>query len=307
MPDELTGLISNIQRFAIHDGPGIRTLVFMKGCPLRCLWCDNPETQENEPRVSYTSSRCIRCGKCAEVCPSGAIVLLSSGRPKTNYRLCQNCGKCIQVCFSGARRIVGKHVTIEELLAEIARDSVFYRNSGGGLTVGGGEPCRQANFVSQLLRRAKEEYYLHTAIETSGLTSIDNLKQVIQYTDLVYYDIKHMDNAKHQQLTRSSNGLILGNLERIASEKSPIIVRVPTVTCLTDSAQNVRAIADFVKRLGSNILRIELLPYHSYGASKYAQLGRRYNLKNVEPPSEEHMTTLKEIVESCGLRVQIGG
>lgn len=203
--------------------------------------------------------------------------------------------------------MVGRRVTIPELLTEIVRDSVFYRNSGGGLTVGGGEPCLQAQFVFQLLRSAKEEHYLHTAIETSGYTSIENLRQILQYTDLIYYDIKHINAERHRGLTGCSNELILDNLKKVAQEKSPIIVRIPVVMGLTDSAENMQLIAAFVKRLGSSILRIELLPYHSYGASKYTQLGRRYSLKRLKPPPEEHMATLKEMVESFSLRVQIGG
>jgi len=287
------GLIFNIQRFSIHDGPGIRTLVFMKGCPLRCKWCSNPEGIKNYPELIFNEKKCVKCRRCVEVCPTRASTISERGEISIDRRVCIACGKCVGVCFSGAREIVGKYMTVEEIFKEVEKDRIFYENSGGGVTLGGGEPTMQPEFARELLKMCKERS-LHTAIETCGYTSWANLKEILKYVDFMYYDIKHIDPAKHKEFTGVSNKLILENLMKVFSIfRLPIVIRVPIIPGYTDSEENIRGIADFVARYGGKM--IELLPYHQLGVSKYEQYSMKYELENVKPPSEESLRKLRNI------------
>ncbi len=300
------GLISGLQRFSIHDGPGIRTLVFTKGCPLRCLWCDNPETQLANQEISYRASRCIRCGECVKVCQAKAVRLSKRGRPRINRRLCVACGRCTEACPSGAMTIIGQRMAAEQLLCEVEKDVAFYRNSGGGITIGGGEPAVQAEFVTTFLKICKGELGINTAVETSGYTRLDSLEQITLQADLIYYDIKHLDPAKHRELTGVPNDLILENLKKISQQDRQVIIRIPVIPGYNDSDDNMRETAKFIANLGRGIRGVELLPYHGYGISKYKQLGRRYRLKNPQPPSDEQLSNLKVIIETSGIKAKIG-
>ena len=303
--EQLKGLIYNLQRFAVHDGPGIRTLVYMKGCPASCLWCSSPQTQNLAPDVLYIEPHCKRCGRCVEVCPIGAITLSKGESVKIDRELCTGCGQCVEDCPNQALELAGYEMTVEELFLEVKKDSSFYRRSNGGVTVGGGEPMMQHEFVIEFLKECKQRY-INTAIETCGYVKWDYLEKLLKYLDLVYFDIKHMDDVTHKELTGLSNELILENAKR-ASAVRPMIIRIPVVPGYNDSDDNIVATARFATELGDNIKRTELLPYHNFGTQTYRQLGRGYKLKDVEPPSDSHMKRLKEIVESCGVSAQVGG
>lgn len=298
----MTGIIFDIQRYSIHDGPGIRTLVFMKGCPLSCQWCCNPEGQKYHPEIRFIASKCVgeeNCkAPCITACPNSAISL-SQGKPKTDRERCQSCGRCAEACFYEARHFSGKKVTVEELLKEVKKDESFYLGSGGGITLGGGEPLVQFEFTREFLKRCKE-HHLHTAVETCGYAPWAHLEKILEYADVIYYDIKHMDPVKHQELTGVSNDLILENARQLlATRKDQVIIRVPIIPGGNDSEENIKATAMFVVGAGGRMM--ELLPYHRFGVAKYDQLGRKYELREKEQPSEEQMNRLKTIVESLGL------
>jgi pyruvate formate lyase activating enzyme len=301
----IQGLICDLQRFAIHDGPGIRTLVYMKGCPLGCLWCSTPQSQEGAVEILHIEAHCQKCGRCAEACPLEAITLSQEEGPRIDRDLCTRGGQCVEACPNQALELVGSRVTVEELFREVDKDSPFYRRSGGGVTVGGGEPTMQHGFVAAFLEKC-QKHYLHTAIETCGYVKWEHLERILEHVDLVYLDIKHMDSAIHRELTGVSNELILENARRAAA-KRPTILRIPVVPGCNDSEANILATARFAAGLGGKLERIELLPYHRYGTQTYRRLGRAYTLADVEPPDDDHMGRLKQLVESCGVSAQIGG
>ncbi|MFX1325794.1 MAG: glycyl-radical enzyme activating protein [Promethearchaeota archaeon] len=299
------GFIYDLQRFAIHDGPGIRTLVYMKGCPLKCLWCSSPQTQNSKPEIMRNEVNCKMCGKCMEICPDHLITITDENEIKFDRDRCTNCGKCVETCPNQALKLIGYHVTFEDLFQEVNKDSPFYRRSNGGITVGGGEPTMQIDFVTAFLKRCKQTY-INTAIETCGYVKWDKMEDLLRYVDLVYIDIKHMDPEIHKDLTGVSNKMILENAKKISKIKS-MIIRIPVIPGYNDSDENLKATAKFAIDLGENIKRLELLPYHKFGTQTYVRIGMEYKLPDVEPPSEERMLHLKEIVESCGLKAQIGG
>lgn len=303
--EQLRATICNLERFAIHDGPGIRTLVFFKGCPLRCKWCSSPHTQRNVPELLHNEVRCQTCGLCVKDCPLEAVYLSETEGITIDRELCDVCGECVSFCPNQAREVIGKQVTVEELFKEIEKDSSFYRRSGGGVTVGGGEATAQAKFVTAFLQRCKQAY-IHTVLETCGYVSRGNWESVLEHVDLLYMDLKHMDDATHRELTGVSNRLILENARR-ASELCTMIIRVPIVPGHSDSEENLLATARFVRELGEKVQRIELLPYHKLGTHRYDQLGREYDFEAVEAPDDEHMERLRDVVLSAGVDAQIGG
>jgi len=297
------GLVFSIQRYSTEDGPGIRTTVFMKGCPLRCLWCHNPEGQELYPQIAFNDSRCIGCKACVDACPQGAITFTVDG-PWTDKGKCQNCGKCAEVCPTGARELIGKYMTAEEAFSEVERDILFYRNSGGGVTVGGGEPMMQPRFLVEFLKKCHEKG-IHTALDTSGHAKWKTIGEALMYVDLVLYDIKQIDPAKHADYTGVSNELILENARRISDKGIPIIIRIPVISGYTDAEENIRYIMEFVSILES-VTTVDLLPFHRLGEPKYKKLDRNYEFKGTQPPNDEHIQKLKQIVESFGLQARVG-
>ncbi len=301
----MKGLVYDLQRFAIHDGPGIRTLVYMKGCSLKCLWCSSPQTQRPKPEILHNEINCKKCGKCIEICPIRVISMSDEDEIVINRDLCNNCGDCVETCLNQALKIVGDHVTVEELFKDINKDAPFYRRSDGGVTIGGGEPTMQSDFVEAFLKRCKQNY-LHTVMETCGYVKWEKLETLVKYLDLVYMDVKHMDPAAHKELTGASNELILENIKKV-SKLRPLIVRIPVIPGLNDSEKNIRKTAEFALSLGNNLKRIDLLPYHKFGSMTYTRIGMAYKIEDIEPPSDAHMKKLKEIVESCGVIAQIGG
>lgn len=296
------GIVFDIQRFSIHDGPGIRTLVFLKGCPLRCLWCCNPESQAFSPELLFDPGKCISCKTCAETCPRGAISVTGE-RLFFERELCQGCGKCAQVCYSGARMIAGRKMSVEEVLEEILKDTLFYRNSGGGVTLGGGEPLAQPDFAAAMLEASKKKR-LHTAIETAGHIPWVHFEKVLPYTDLFLFDVKHMDPEVHRNFTGKDNALILANLERLA-RKGSVIVRTPVIPGFNDTQDQIGAIARFAHRLG--ICELHLLPYHRLGEGKYRLLGREPQKMARPKVEEEELDTLKRCAETKGMVIKVGG
>ena len=302
----LEGLIFNIQRYCVHDGPGIRTIVFLNGCPLNCLWCQNPEGQLMKPQVFLYKDRCIGCGKCISACPRGAIELYE-GRSRTNRGLCIGCGKCSEVCLNEARSLVGRWVSAEEVFEEIKKDSIFYERSGGGITLSGGEPLVQAEFATAVLKLCKKEH-MHTAIETSGHAPWETMKKVLEHVDLVLYDFKHMDPTKHKEYTGVSNTQILMNAKRICRElRVPLWARIPVIPGYNDSIENIDATAKFIAyELGEVVEQVNLLPYHKLGETKYERLERKC-LVSIKAPDDEHMLKLQKIFETFGIKTRLGG
>jgi len=301
----MKGKVYDIQRFAIHDGPGIRTLIYMKGCPLRCLWCSTPQTQKSSPDLLYIETNCKKSLHCVAECPEKAIKFSDKENIEINRDLCNSCGLCVDACPNQALKLVGEPTTVEQLFQEVMKDSNFYRRSGGGVTIGGGEATMQHEFVAALLKKCKE-MYVHTAMETCGYVKWEQFEKILEHIDLLYFDIKHMDSRIHEEITGVPNELILENAKK-ASEIRPIIIRIPLIPGLNDSEENLLSTAEFAFELGENLLRIELLPYHKFGTGTYEQLGREYKLKDIESPSEEYMNKLKKLIESCDVKVQIGG
>ncbi|MCS7108299.1 MAG: glycyl-radical enzyme activating protein [Sulfolobales archaeon] len=304
---QIKGLIFNVQRYSIHDGPGIRTLVFIKGCPLRCLWCCNPEGQLARPEVMYFRNYCTRCRKCVEVCPAGAIKL-RNGDVVFDKNLCNSCGTCVEVCPNNARKLVGMYVTVDDILKEVLKDMKFYARSGGGLTVGGGEPFSQHEFLKELLWKAKE-YSIHTAVETSLYTSTNLISGVMKHVDYLFVDIKHIDPVKHMKLTGVSNELILNNIRYVIEEgligPKDFVIRIPIIPNVNDDHENLKGISEFISSLKYEV-SVELLPYHELGKHKYEALGRDYplsSLTSVFIPPKEHMIKVIEFLTSLGVRI----
>jgi pyruvate formate lyase activating enzyme len=303
---ETKGVIFNIQRYSIHDGPGIRTTVFIKGCPLRCVWCQNPESQALLPQIFFNSEKCTGCGQCAQVCPEGAIDIYE-GKSRTNRQLCRGHGKCAEACPNEARNLMGRYATAAEVFQEVNSDAIFYQRSGGGVTLSGGEPLAQPEFAISLLRLCQNAG-MHTALDTCGYAKWETLRPVLDYVDLVLYDFKHMDPAEHKKHTGVSNSLILDNARRIYHECAiPMLARVPIVPGYNDSVENLEATASFIaSELGTSV-KVHLLPYHRLGETKYERLGRADKSVHIQPPSEERVLELKQVFESLGLTAYVGG
>jgi pyruvate formate lyase activating enzyme len=305
--EELKGLIFDVQKFAIHDGGGIRTLVFLKGCPLKCAWCANPESIDAQQEITYIPNNCIHCGKCLEVCPRGAINLsmAASPSPSINRDRCSLCGECFKHCYAGALNIIGRYLSVAEVIAMVERDRRFYDQSNGGVTFSGGEPTAQPFFLKEVLKEAKK-IGIHTAIETSGFVKWESFVSILKYVDLVLIDIKHMDSISHAKITGVPNELILNNIKKLSNLAMPVRIRLPLIPGHNDAMENMRRTAEFVKNL-SNVQSIDILPYHRLGEMKWAQLGHCYNLENAAPPLPEHVQERAEIFRKLGLQVNIGG
>ena len=297
------GLVFNIMRFSLHDGPGIRTTVFLKGCPLRCRWCHNPESQSREPEIIYFGERCIRCGECVLACPHGALEK-SLDAPLVHYpELCQHCGECVEVCPSAARQLAGRWMTVEEVLTEVLKDEVFYDESGGGITISGGEPLQQPEFLEALLAACKARG-LRTVLDTCGFANSDILRRVSEHVDLFFYDLKLMNSERHLSLTGVNNELILKNLKMLAEGGSAVTVRVPILPGVNDDNENLDALSKYLTPLG--IRDIDLLPYHELGNGKYHRLNMACNMEGVTPPTTAELETIAARLRRDGFHVRIG-
>lgn len=290
----LTGTIFDLKRYAINDGPGIRTAVFLKGCPLDCWWCHNPEGRSSYPQLMVRANRCRSCGECVKACPKEALHL--DGEVITNKRLCENCGICAQVCVHGARELVGRPVTVAALLSEIERDVVFFDQSGGGVTLTGGEPLMQPRFTSELLQ-ACQAHDIHTVLDTSGYAPWGVVAEAAAHTDLFLYDIKLMDDDRHRKYTGVSNRRILSNLKRLVEGGGRVIVRIPLIPGVNDDEGNLRETHRFLAGL-PGILRVEVLPYHAIAAAKYSALHLAYRLPELTSPPVERLEWAKALIGS---------
>jgi pyruvate formate lyase activating enzyme len=304
--EDVKGTIFNIQRYSIHDGPGIRTTVFFKGCPLRCLWCQNPESQTFQQELFYNKERCTGCGRCLTACPEKAVEVVE-GRSRTDRTLCKVCGACAGVCSEEARSLMGKTVSAKDVFVEVDKDAVFYERSGGGVTLSGGEPLAQPEFAIEILSLCKNAG-IHTAIETCGHASWETVERVLKVVDLVLYDVKHMDPVEHRKVTGVSNALALENLKKVYRESYPALsIRIPVIPGCNDTPENMEATASFiVKELGPSV-PVHLLPYHRLGDSKREQMERTEPSLGIVPPGDEQMEKLKRFFESRGVNAVMGG
>jgi pyruvate formate lyase activating enzyme len=312
----LTGFIFNIQRFSIHDGPGIRTTVFLSGCPLRCFWCHNPEGLKLKPQVQFFPQKCILCGECMEICEHAAHNINGNGHIYDRDR-CARCGECIEACCAEAVQFTAKEMTVEQVVDEVLRDRAFYETSGGGVTLSGGEPLLQRSFTRAVLERCRAAG-VNTAIETSAYCDWNELAELLPLTDLVMMDIKHLDSEKHRAATGVPNERILANAQKLAATGIPIIVRVPVIPTVNDTPEEIAAITSFVASLAStkpmvptvvasdatplvelvetnHHISLELLPFHRLAGDKYASLGLDYRARDLPTPTKEHMAALLEI------------
>ena len=298
------GIVFDIKKFSIHDGPGIRTTVFMKGCPLRCWWCHNPESQRLKPEIMLREERCILCAACLDVCAQGAISVNGNG-VVTDRELCVQCGLCAEICYAEAREVVGREMSVAEVMAEVEGDLSFYDESGGGVTFSGGDPLMQRDFLLGLLIACREKE-IHTAVDTSGSFSWQTVEKVRPYVDLFLYDVKMMDDERHMEVTGVSNRLILQNLELLSARGHKIVIRVAIVPGINDDEENIRRTGAFAASL-PYLEGVSLLPYHDTAVHKYASLNRVYQMGDVEHPADERMAALAEILRGYGLDVKIGG
>jgi len=295
--------IFSIQRFSIQDGPGIRTTVFFKGCPLKCKWCSNPESQNQYTELFFREQKCQACGSCVEVCRENAVSL-NNEKAAINRSLCNNCMECVDVCCSGALETTGQLMDLETVFEEVMRDSLFYQNSNGGVTLSGGEPLSQPEFALELLKRCKQKS-LDTTVDTCGFVSWETFEKVLPYTDRILFDLKHLDSSDHLEGTAVKNEIILENLRKILkTDNTQLWIRIPVIFGYNDSTDHFIRITDHLKRL--RIEKVSLLAYHQWGAPKYGYLGKDYPLQQTESPSQDKMESLKEIMEEGGLSVTIG-
>lgn len=308
---EKKGRIFNIQKFSIYDGMGIRTLVFLKGCPLRCKWCSNPEGLSAKYQIMYLADKCVSCGKCASVCPAGVHKMKQDENGQMVHFVdrnidCLNCGKCEAACHQEAVRVVGKDVTVKEVVDVIVQDKDFYWSSGGGVTIGGGEMTMQGDFAAEILKQCKKQA-IHTAVETCGQTTWATYEKLVPYTDLFLYDIKQIDPALHKELVGVSNNMILSNLENLFKAGANVVVRMPLIKGYNDSIETLANTMAFIKKIsaGHNLKGVEILPYHKLGVTKYAQLDMEYPIKDDPGYKKEELDKLDKLVSQFDLPVKV--
>ena len=302
--EKTKGIVFDIQRFAVHDGPGIRTLVFFKGCPLRCQWCANPESINPNPELAFIKSLCNSCGKCRVACPREAVSIDTNGRPSIDRKLCDNCGQCLEVCFPRALILYGQEQSAAEVFAEVEQDMIFYSSSQGGMTLSGGEPLSQPSFASSIFTLCHRRG-IHTAIETSGFAPSNVFREILALADHILFDLKCMDTKVHEQICGRTNSLILENARILANSGKPFNFRVPLVPGLNDTQENLTALGLFLKGLSLPSCEVELLPYHRLGTTKYDYLDREYGLREIIPQTSTEIQSTKTFLEKFGVHCVI--
>ena len=298
--EKIKGIITDIQRFSVHDGNGIRTIVFLKGCPLRCLWCHNPETNHVAPEIAYYREKCIECGICREVCPQHSI----DETGVIDRALCDACGSCTHVCCTKARVLMGQERTVEEVIQEVEKDIVFYHTSGGGLTLSGGEPTAQPKFAAALMKSAKKRG-IGTALETCGYCSWEKFQPILESTDMVLYDVKHPDPQRHKEGTGVDNLLILENLKRIKTVGVRLIIRFPLIPDFNNDDTSINGVGRLAVESGAE--EIHVLPFHQVGQQKWDALNRSYAYESVALLTQDEILHAKALLEQTGLPVNLGG
>ena len=299
-----TGKIFDIKKYAIHDGPGIRTTIFFKGCPLSCWWCHNPESIARASQRLYRKERCIGCRECVDACPENAIQVYEKGL-KWNPSDCVYCGTCAGICPAEAVELIGKTMSVDDVLTEIAKDTVFYDESHGGITISGGEPLMQPSFLMDLLD-ACGKFGFHRTVDTSGYADSRILLEAATRTDLFLYDLKHMDPAQHAELTGVTNEKILSNLEILSRQGAEIIIRFPVIPGLNSDQKNIDQTGAFVSSL-PGVRRLNILPYHCAATAKYKNLGLKIKSSDIEPSTREFLESVAGRLETYNLTVKIGG
>lgn len=295
------GIIFDIQRFGIHDGRGIRTVIFFKGCPLKCPWCQNPESKSFKREIAYSVNRCIKCEKCVRVCPINSIQRKNS--ILIDRTICNACGICVDNCPSGALEMVGKEMSVEDVMLQIIKDKMFYEESGGGITLSGGEPTLQPEFAISLLKACRENG-IHTAVETCGECSESILEEMIKYTDLFLYDLKHIDEGKHKEFCGTDNKRILSNLEFLIRTKADVCIRIPLIPGFNIEERGIKEMVHYIKSL-SQKFSVHLLPFNRLGSSKAEKIGVRYPYSKVPPLGRKKLLSIKKIFEDSGVEAKL--
>lgn len=295
--DDMKACIFNIQKYSIHDGPGIRTVVFFKGCPLQCSWCSNPESQNSNVQITWDKYKCIKCFHCLNACKYDSIAL-KEGRINVDAHSCNSCFECIKGCPKQALTIEGKYYTVSEVLKEVLKDEVFYEESGGGVTLSGGEVLQQHAFVVELLKQLREKN-IHTSCETTGYASNKVFKEFIENVDLLLFDMKHYDREKHLKGTKVYNDKIIANLATAIFKDKDVIIRIPVIPAFNDSLEDAQGFCDLLKTIGAK--KVNLLPFHQFGQKKYALINKSYALQNVTQLHEEDLISYRQIFIENGL------